>query len=121
MVCSITLPDLVYVYLAYALPANLAVVNVCVFIEQFGYGFGFTAYMLYLIYYSQGEHKTSHYALCTAFMALSMMLPGMIAGALQEVVGYRLFFIIVMLCCLITFLVASFVRIDADFGRKKKE
>ena len=73
MVCAITLPDIVYVYLSYALPESLLVINVCVFIEQFGYGFGFTAYMLYLIYYSQGNFKTSHYALCTAFMALSMM------------------------------------------------
>ena len=74
MVIAITLPDLVYVYLSYALPESLIIVNVCVFIEQFGYGFGFSAYMLYLIYYSQGEHKTAHYALCTAFMALSMMI-----------------------------------------------
>ena len=80
MVMAITLPDLVYVYLSYALPSDLLIINVCVFIEQFGYGFGFSAYMLYLIYYSQGDHKTSHYALCTAFMALSMMIPGFLAG-----------------------------------------
>ena len=79
MVCAITLPDLVYVYLAFALPSNFIIVNICVFIEQFGYGFGFTAYMLYLIYYSRGNYKTSHYALCTAFMALSMMIPGLFA------------------------------------------
>ena len=83
MVLAITLPDIVYVILAYLLPTNLITISVCVFIEQFGYGFGFSAYMLYLIYYSQGEHKTSHYALCTAFMALSMMIPGLFAGALQ--------------------------------------
>ena len=105
MVCAITLPDIVYVYLSYALPESLLVINVCVFIEQFGYGFGFTAYMLYLIYYSQGNFKTSHYALCTAFMALSMMIPGLFAGVLQESVGYRAFFIIVMICCAITFVV----------------
>ena len=121
MVLSITLPDLVYVYLSYALPSSLLIINICVFIEQFGYGLGFTAYMLYLIYYSQGEHKTSHYALCTALMALSMMIPGMVAGALQEAVGYRTFFLIVMACCLVTFLVASYVKIDADFGMKKKQ
>ena len=119
MVLAITLPDLVYVYLSYALPSSLLVVNVCVFIEQFGYGFGFTAYMLYLIYYSQGEHKTSHYALCTAFMALSMMIPGMFAGALQEAVGYRTFFIIVMAACSITFIVTSLLRIDPEFGKKR--
>ncbi len=120
MVCAITLPDIVYVYMAYALPDQLMVVNACVFIEQFGYGFGFSAYMLYLIYYSQGEHKTSHYALCTAFMALSMMIPGLFAGALQEAVGYRMFFIIVMIACSLTFIVSAMLEIDPDFGKKKE-
>ena len=120
MVCAITLPDVVYVYMSYGLPSNLLVVNICVFIEQFGYGFGFTAYMLYLIYYSQGEYKTSHYALCTAFMSLSMMIPGLFAGALQELVGYRHFFIIVMAACALTFIVSAFLRIDPGFGKKEK-
>ena len=118
MVFAITLPDVVYVYLSYALPSDLIIVGSCIFVEQFGYGFGFSAYMLYLIYYSRGDHKTSHYALCTAFMALSMMLPGLFAGALQEWVGYRLFFIIVMLCCSLTFVVTAFLKIDPDFGKK---
>ena len=121
MVCAITLPDIVYVFMAYVLPSNLLIVNICVFIEQFGYGFGFTAYMLYLIYYSRGEYKTSHYALCTAFMALSMMIPGLFAGALQETVGYRLFFIIVMAFCSVTFVMASLLKIDPSFGCKDKQ
>ena len=121
MVMAITLPDLVYVYLSYVLPHSLWVINVCVFIEQFGYGFGFSAYMLYLIYYSQGEHKTSHYALCTAFMALSMMIPGMFAGALQEAVGYRTFFLIVVAACSLTYIVTWFLDIDPEFGKKKAE
>ena len=120
MVMAITLPDLVYVYLSYALPENLFIINVCVFIEQFGYGFGFSAYMLYLIYYSQGEHKTSHYALCTAFMALSMMIPGLFAGALQESVGYRSFFLIVVATCAITYIVTAMLKIDPEFGKKSK-
>ena len=110
MVCAITLPDIVYVYLAYALPSNLIIINLCVFMEQFGYGFGFTAYMLYLIYYSRGDYKTSHYALCTAFMALSMMIPGLFAGWLQEAAGYVGFFTIVMICCLATIFVTLFAR-----------
>lgn len=119
MVAAITIPDAVYIYLSYALPESLFIVNVCVFFEQFGYGFGFTAYMLYLIYYSQGRYKTSHYAFCTAFMALSMMIPGLFAGALQEAVGYRLFFIIVMACCVVTVAVAGMLKIDPEFGKKK--
>ena len=118
MVFAITLPDVVYVYLSYALPSDLIIVGSCIFVEQFGYGFGFSAYMLYLIYYSRGDHQTSHYALCTAFMALSMMLPGLFAGALQEWVGYRLLFIIVMLCCSLTFVVTAFLKIDREFGKK---
>ena len=120
MVIAITLPDVVYVVLSYLLPSDLFVISTCVFIEQFGYGFGFSAYMLYLIYYSQGEHKTSHYALCTAFMALSMMIPGLFAGALQEAIGYPLFFIIVMLACSMTYVVTAFLKIDPEFGKKKE-
>ena len=120
MVCAITLPDLVYVYLAYDLPSTFLIVNICVFIEQFGYGFGFTAYMLYLIYYSRGNYKTSHYALCTAFMALSMMIPGLFAGALQEAVGYQTFFLIVIAFCSVTFAVTSLLKIDPAFGKKEK-
>ena len=120
MVFAITIPDFVYVYMSYALPESLLVVNICVFFEQFGYGFGFTAYMLYLIYFSQGEYKTSHYALCTALMALSMMIPGLFAGALQEAVGYRSFFIIVMIFCAVTFIVSRLVKIDPEFGKKQE-
>jgi len=119
MVLAITLPDVVYVLLSYLLPSSLITISTCVFIEQFGYGFGFSAYMLYLIYYSQGEHKTSHYALCTAFMALSMMIPGLFAGALQEAVGYQWFFIIVMLACTMTYVVTAYLKIDPEFGKKK--
>ena len=121
MVMAITIPDLVYVYLSYALPSSLLVINICIFLEQFGYGFGFSAYMLYLIYYSQGEHKTAHYALCTAFMALSMMIPGLFAGALQEYVGYQSFFLIVIACCALTYIVSSLLKIDPEFGKKKAE
>ena len=119
MVLAITLPDLVYVYLSYALPTNLIIINICIFLEQFGYGFGFSAYMLYLIYYSQGEHKTAHYALCTAFMALSMMIPGLFAGALQESVGYQAFFLIVVGACAMTYIVSALLKIDPEFGKKK--
>jgi PAT family beta-lactamase induction signal transducer AmpG len=119
MVMAITLPDLVYVYLSYIQPSSLINISVCIFIEQFGYGFGFSAYMLYLIYYSQGEHKTAHYALCTAFMALSMMIPGLFAGALQESVGYPVFFLIVVGACAMTYIVTSLLKIDPEFGKKK--
>ena len=118
MVCAISIPDIVYVYLSYMQPASLALVNTCVFIEQFGYGFGFTAYMLYLIYFANGEHKTAHYAICTAFMALGMMIPGMVAGWLQEVMGYQMFFIWIMLCTLATFGVTALLKIDPQFGKK---
>lgn len=120
MAWSMSLTCLTFVYLSFAQNQSLLVINLCVFVEQFGYGFGFTAYMLFLIYFSEGEHKTSHYAICTGFMALGMMLPGMAAGWLQETIGYRHFFLWTMICCLFTILVCAFVKIDPAFGRKKK-
>ena len=118
MVWAISLPDIVYVYLSYVQSANLYIISSCLFIEQLGYGFGFTAYMLFLIYYARGTHETAHYAIATAFMAAGMMLPGMMAGALQEWMGYRGFFIWVMACCAVTFIVSGFLKIDKDFGKK---
>lgn len=118
MAFAFALPSLVYVFLSYELPSSLLAINVCVFIEQFGYGFGLTAYMLYLIYYSRGAFKTSHYALASALMSLSMMVPGLFAGTLQEMLGYRNFFIFVILCCSVTFLVTAFLKIDPQFGKR---
>ena len=118
MTFAITLPNIAYVYLGYAMPSTLFAVGVAIFVENFGYGFGFSAYMLFMLYFSQGEHKTSHYALCTGFMALSMMLPGLFAGALAEAVGYSLFFVLVMVACIFPFMVASLLKIDPKFGKK---
>ncbi len=118
MVCAITLPDLVYVYLSYAMPDNIFLVSTCLFIEQFGYGFGFTALTLYMLYFSQGEFKTSHYAICTGITYLGLMLPGMVSGWLKDMVGYHTFFIIVMALCSITFLVTALLKIDPEFGKK---
>ena len=121
MAWSMSLTCLTFVYLSYFQDHSLFIVNLCVFIEQFGYGFGFTAYMLFLIYFSEGEHKTSHYAICTGFMALGMMLPGMAAGWLQETIGYRHFFVWTMICCAATILVCYFVKVDPNFGKKVGE
>lgn len=120
MAWSMSLTCLTFVYLSYFQNHSLLIVNICVFIEQFGYGFGFTAYMLYLIYFSEGEHKTAHYAICTGFMALGMMIPGMAAGWLQEAIGYRHFFVWTMICCAATITVCAFVKIDPLFGKKNK-
>ena len=110
MALSLALPCAVYLYMSIAQPTSLWVVGSCVVLDQFGYGFGFSAYMLYMMHFSEGPLKTSHYAICTAFMALSMMLPGLVAGYLQEALGYTGFFILVMLCCIATFFVTFFVR-----------
>lgn len=118
MAMSLTLPCLSFVFLAAFQPENIWLISGCVALDQFGYGFGFTAYMLYLIWFSDGEFKTAHYSLCTAFMALSMMLPGMVAGFIQEAIGYVYFFIFVMVCCLVTVFVTSLVKVDPEYGRK---
>ena len=121
MAACMTLPCLTFVYLSMALPTSLVAISIALAIEQFGYGFGFTAYMLFMIYFSGGEFKTAHYAICTAFMALSMMIPGLFAGALQEAVGYKAFFLIVMGCCAVTFIITALVKIDPMFGKKVEE
>lgn len=120
MVLSISLPNVVYILLAYYQPQSIHLISISIFIEQFGYGFGFTAYMLFLIYFSQGPSKTAHYAFCTGFMALGMMLPGMAAGWLQERLGYLNFFIFVMLLVPLTFIVSALVKVDDEFGKKEK-
>jgi PAT family beta-lactamase induction signal transducer AmpG len=112
------IPDLVFVYLATALPDNLALVAVCLAVEQFGYGFGFAAFMLYMVLVADGEHKTAHYAICTGFMALGMMLPGMVSGWIQQQLGYQQFFIWACISTLPAFVMALKVRIPAEFGQK---
>ena len=131
MALSLTLPCAFYCYLAMAQPTDLLLINAGIFVEQFGYGFGFTAFMLYLIHFSEGEYKTAHYSFCTAFMALGMMLPGMVAGWIQEALndvyilgsdgpqGYINFFWWVMICSIATFVVCTIVKIDPNFGKKK--
>jgi PAT family beta-lactamase induction signal transducer AmpG len=118
MVLAIHLPDAVFVYLAYALPDNFWVINLCVAIEQFGYGFGFTAYMLYMIHIARGQHATAHYAICTGFMALGMMIPGMFSGWLQDIIGYQHFFVWVLLATIPGFIVVNFIPLDSNFGKK---
>ena len=119
MALSLTLPCLSFVFLAAFQPESLWMIGSCVALDQFGYGFGFTAYMLYLIYFSEGEFKTAHYSLCTAFMALSMMLPGLVAGYIQECLGYTSFFIFIMICCLVTVAVTFLVKVDPEYGKKQ--
>jgi PAT family beta-lactamase induction signal transducer AmpG len=123
MALGINIPHLVYVYLSYAQPSSLLIVGACVAFEQFCYGFAFTAYMLYMIYVceSSGTHKTAHYAICTGFMALGMMLPGMISGWLQEAIGYQSFFIWVIICAIPGLLPVLFAKVDPKFGLKEKE
>jgi MFS transporter, PAT family, beta-lactamase induction signal transducer AmpG len=120
MVTAINIPDLVYVFLSYTQPSNVYLINICVAIEQFGYGFGFTAFLLFLIFVSEGRHKTSHYAIATGIMALGMMLPGMISGWLQELIGYRHFFIWVCLSTVPAFVLTKYIPLDSDFGKKKE-
>lgn len=109
MAAALTLPSFVYCYLSMAQPESLWIIGTAVSFEQFGYGFGFTAYMMYMMYFAEGEYKTAHYAICTAFMALSMMIPGFVAGFIQESVGYSAFFWIANAFSITTFAVTYFV------------
>lgn len=118
MTLSMLLTAATFLYLSFSQTENMLIINICVFVEQFGYGFGFTAYMLYLIYFSEGKYKTAHYAISTGFMALGMMLPGMFAGWLQEQLGYNHFFLWVMICSIVPLIAVSLLKIDPEFGKK---
>ena len=118
MLFAIHLPDAVFIWLAYAQPASVHWIATGVIVEQFGYGFGFTALMMYMIYLARGAHPTAHYALCTGFMALGMMLPGLWSGWLQQHLGYQHFFLWVVLATIPSFIVAVRLPLDPEFGRR---
>lgn len=120
MVLSIHLPNLAFVYLALTMPASEAVIAAAIAVEQFGYGFGFSAYLMFMILVADGPHRTAHYALCTGFMALGMMLPGMASGWIQEQLGYANFFVWVCIATLPSLAVTALLRIDPAFGRKER-
>ena len=118
MVLAINVPNAVYLALAVFRPESLWVVSGAVAVEQFGYGFGFAAFLLVLIWIAEGEHKTAHYAIGTGLMALGMMLPGFISGWLEDLVGYQSFFVWVLIATLPSFLVVARIRVDPSFGKK---
>ncbi len=119
MAGAINLPNVVYVFLAVAQPTSPAIIGTAIALEQFGYGLGFTAYLLYLMLIAEGAHKTAHYAICTGFMALGMMLPGMLSGWLQEELGYVSFFGWVCLATIPSFVVTGLIRVDPAYGRRR--
>jgi PAT family beta-lactamase induction signal transducer AmpG len=118
MALAMKLPDIVYVVMAHYQPTNAALIQGFIALEQFGYGFGFTAFTLYLIYFVQGNNRTSHYAIATGLMALGMMVPGMLSGWIQELLNYENFFIWVVFCTLPGLILIPFLKIDKDFGKK---
>ncbi len=120
MALAINVPHLVYVFLAWVLPTNLLLIGAAVAFEQFGYGFGFTAFVLFMIMTARGEHKTAHYAICTGFMALGMMLPGMFSGWIQSQLGYANFFVWICIAAVPTFVVTALIKVDPSFGTKKE-
>jgi PAT family beta-lactamase induction signal transducer AmpG len=118
MVATMYLPKLAFIFLSWTQPENFLVVCGAVAVEQFGYGFGFTAFMLYLLYFAGGPHQTAHYALCTGFMALGMMIPGLWSGWLADIVGYRHFFVWVICSTLPGLALALRLKIDPQFGKQ---
>lgn len=118
MALAMNVPDLIYVFFSMFQPDNIWLIAGGVVLEQFGYGFGYTAFTLYLIYFSQGEYKTGHYALCTGLMAMGMMLAGLVSGYAQEWLGYELFFIWVCVCTIPGIILIKYLDIPEGFGRK---
>lgn len=118
MVCSMYLPKLAFVVLSWLQPDNFLLICGAIALEQFGYGFGFTAFMLYMLYFADGPHKTAHYAICTGFMALGMMVPGMWSGWVADIVGYKHFFVWVIVSTLPGITLAMLLKVDPQFGKK---
>jgi PAT family beta-lactamase induction signal transducer AmpG len=121
MLLALNLPNLLYALLAWTGEKSLWAVSGTVILEQFGYGFGFAAFLIYLIYISQGPYKTAHYALATGFMALGMMLPGMASGFIQESLGYPGFFLWVVAAALPSLILLKYIRYPRDFGKKSAD
>ncbi|MGE5432498.1 MAG: MFS transporter [Syntrophomonadaceae bacterium] len=121
MFAAINLPAWVYVFLSFTQPESIYIIGAAIGFEQFCYGFGFTAYMLFMMYVCQGELKTSHYSIATGFMALSMMIPRMFAGKIEDMLGYQTFFIIAVLAVIPAFLITRMLPYDPGFGRKTEE
>jgi MFS transporter, PAT family, beta-lactamase induction signal transducer AmpG len=119
MFLAINIPHFLYIILAFVQPDSFFVINGCVALEQFGYGFGFSAYMMYMLYISDGEYKTAHYAIATGFMALSMMLPGLVSGYIQQFLGYKLFFIWILITMIPGYFIVRMLPVDVNFGKKK--
>lgn len=118
MILTMHLPIVGFILLSYFHPSSVYYIYAVVIVEQFGYGFGFAAFMMYLIYVAEGESKTSHYAIATGFMALGMMLPGMVSGYIQEYLGYGNFFIWVFLATIPGVILSRFLIFPQDFGKK---
>jgi PAT family beta-lactamase induction signal transducer AmpG len=118
MILAMHAPIVAFLLLAIFQPTSLWIIGSALAVEQFGYGFGFTAYMLYMMMIADGPHKTAHYAICTGFMALGMMLPGMAAGWIEDQIGYIKFFAWVLVCTIPSFIVIARLKIPADFGKK---
>lgn len=118
MILALNVPNILYVLLAWLQPSSIGWVMSVVVIEQFGYGFGFAAYLMFLIYMAEGESKTSHYAIATGFMALGMMLPGMISGIIQEAIGYFGFFIWVVISAIPAIILVRYLDFPKEFGKK---
>lgn len=115
MIFIMHVPNLAFLYLAFTQNTNVNVISLCLFIEQFGYGFGFTVFMLYLMYFTRGELQTSHYAIATGFMAAGVMLPQMLAGFVAKALGFKLYFGYIAICTLPSFAVAWMAWKDHGF------
>jgi len=118
MVLSLNIPNAFYAFLAITNTNHIAAVLTTVVLEQFGYGFAIAGFMVYLIYIAEGVSKTSHYALATGFMALGMMLPGLISGYMQEWLGYDGFFIWVVLAALPSLMLLKYIHYPPEYGKK---
>ena len=108
--CFFNIPFAVYAFLAMTMPTSLTIIGTAVVCEYFGYGFGFVGLTLFMMQQiAPGKYKMAHYAFATGIMSLGMMIPSMLSGMISDWLGYRTFFLWVMVATIPSFLVTWLV------------
>jgi PAT family beta-lactamase induction signal transducer AmpG len=115
---SFNLPFAVYFFLSHYQPDNIFLISSAIAVEYFGYGFGFVGLILYIMQQiSPGKYKTAHYAFADGIMALGFMLPSMLSGYFSDLLGYKTFFVMVLVATIPSFI----VTILAPFNNKEEQ
>jgi PAT family beta-lactamase induction signal transducer AmpG len=121
LICAMNFPNLAYVYLSTALPTNHLFIALAMSVEMFGYGFGFVGVMLLMMQeIAPGKYQTAHYAFANSLMNLGLMIPGAISGKIQMALGYRRFFVWVLISSIPALILSRFIPIGRAAARQEE-